>query len=140
LFLVNELDSSLYRFDIDRDRGTLTERQRLSTLPADYHGRRWSADVHVAPSGRFVYVSNRAHDSIAVCSIGPDGTMAVVGHQSTLGRTPRNFTLDSRGTLLFAVNQDSDTVVVFTVDERTGRLQALHAVPVSPRPYVVCVC
>jgi 6-phosphogluconolactonase len=140
LFLVNELDSSLYRFDIDRDRGTLTERQRLSTLPADYDGRRWSADVHVAPSGRFVYVSNRAHDSILVCSIASDGTMAPVGHQRTLGRTPRTFTLDSRGLFLFAANQESDTVTVFTVDERTGTLRPLHTVPVSPRPYVVRIC
>jgi 6-phosphogluconolactonase len=140
LFLVTELDSSLYRFDIDPDRGTLRERQRLPTLPAGYEGRRWSADVHVAPSGRFVYVSNRAHDSIVLFSVAADGTMAAIDHQGTLGHTPRNFALDRRGEVLLVANQESDTVVVFAIDERTGALHPLQTVPVSPAPYRVLVC
>ena len=139
LFLINELDASLYRFDVDAGSGTLRERQRIPTLPAEYEGRRWGADVHVAPSGRFVYVSNRAHDSISLFSVAPDGTLAAAGQQSTLGRTPRNFTLDARGSVLFVANQDSDSVVLFAIDEDSGTLHPLHMVPVSPTPYVVCV-
>jgi 6-phosphogluconolactonase len=66
--------------------------------------------------------------------------MAPVGHQRALGRTPRTFTLDSRGLFLFAANQESDTVAVFTADLRTGTLRPLHTVPVSPRPCVVRIC
>ena len=139
LFLINELDGSLYRFDIDRQRGTLRERQRLDTLPAGYDGRRWAADIHVAPSGQFIYVSNRAHDSIAIVAMARDGTMTVVGHQSTLGRTPRNFTLGAGGNLLLVANQDSDTVALMTVDAGTGTLHPVRTEAVSPRPYIVCV-
>lgn len=138
VFLVNELDSSVYRFDVDSDRG-LVERQRVSAVPAGYEGRRWSADIHVAPSGGFLYVSNRAHDSLARFGIGPDGELALAGHQSTLGRTPRSFTFDPTGNLLLVANQDSDTVVTFAVDAVTGVVDPLQTTSVCPRPYFVAI-
>jgi 6-phosphogluconolactonase len=138
-FLVNELEGSLYRFALDRDRHGLVERLRIPATPEGYDGRRWSADLHVAPSGRFVYVSNRAHDSLARFSLAPDGAVSLDGHDGTLGRTPRSFSFDPSGTLLFVANQDSANVVTFSVDGSTGALRPLDTTNVSSRPYFVTI-
>jgi len=103
--------------------GKLTQLQTISTLPADFHGEDNSAEIEVDARGRFLYASNRGHDSIAVFAIEPKlGTLSVVENVATQGRTPRNFKIDPTGRYLFAANQDSNNIVIFSIDPETGRL------------------
>lgn len=137
-YLINELNATMIAFAYDATRGTLTELQTVPTLPEGYTGKNWCADVHVAPSGRFLYGSNRVHDSIVIFEIDQDtGRLTFVGHESTQGKTPRNFAIDPTGRFLLAANQDTDTIVVFRIDQDTGKLQATGHVVEVPAP--VCV-
>jgi 6-phosphogluconolactonase len=137
-YVINELDSTVTAFAFDAGRGELRELQTLSTLPDGFRGNNSCADLHVAPSGRFLYGSNRGHDSIALFEIdAATGRLKAAGHEPTQGKTPRNFALDPVGAFLYAANQDSDSVVTFRVDARTGRLAATGQVTRVPRP--VCV-
>ncbi len=122
-YAINELDSTLTGFSFDRDRGGLTEVQTLSTLPADFKGGNSTAEVQVHPSGQYVYGSNRGHHSIAVFSIDAfNGKMSLVEHQSTQGKTPRNFAIDPEGRYLIAANQDSGNIVPFKINADSGKL------------------
>jgi 6-phosphogluconolactonase len=122
-YVLNELNSTVTVFAHDAASGTLRELQTVTALPADFRGANTGADIHVAPGGRFLYCSNRGHDSIAAFKVdGRAGTLTPVGHEPTRGRTPRNFAIDPTGTFLLAANQNSDTVTVFRLDSRTGRL------------------
>ena len=122
-YVINELDSTVTAFAYDAARGALREVQTLPTLPAGFSGSNSCADIHVAPSGRFLYGSNRGHDSIALFGIdGRSGKLRAVGHEPTQGKTPRNFALDPTGTFLLAANQDTDNVVIFRINKRTGGL------------------
>lgn len=137
-FLINELDSSIVAFLYERDNGKLTEIQTVSTLPPDFNGESTCADIHIAPSGMFVYGSNRGHDSIVIYKIDPrSGKLSYIAHESTQGNTPRNFTIDPSGTFLLAANQDSDTIVTFRIDPLTGELQSTGQVTRVPTP--VCI-
>lgn len=116
----NELTSSVTRFKWDSRAGVLDPVQTISTLPHEVQGNT-TAQIVVHPNGRFLYVSNRGHNSIVVFSIEPrSGQLTAVGHVPTLGKTPRNFNLDPTGRWMVVANQDSDTVVIFRVDEKTG--------------------
>src|SRR5439155_17476460 len=109
VFVLNELHSTITTFARDPGKGSLKELQTLSTLPADFKGTSWSADIHVSADGRFVYCSNRGHDSIAIFRIEPrNGALTSVGHESTRGMTPRNFAIDPTGSFLLVANQKSD--------------------------------
>jgi len=124
VYIINELGSAITAFGFDSKRGALKELQTISTLPEKFDGDNTCAEVRVHPSGRFVYGSNRGHDSIAVFAVDPkSGKLTLVGHQSTQGKTPRNFAIDPTGIWLLAENQASDSVVVFRIDRPTGRLQ-----------------
>ena len=123
VFLINEMSSTLTAFAYDAKRGALKELQTVSTLPEKFAGNRSGAEVQVHPSGKFVYGSNRGHDSIAVFGFDPkSGQLTCLEHQPTQGKTPRHFALDPTGQWLLAENQDSDSIVVFRVDAKTGRL------------------
>ena len=123
VFVINEMGSTLTAFAYDAKRGALKEVQTLSTLPAGFTEKSTCAEVQVHPSGKFVYGSNRGHDSIAVFSFdSASGELAPVEHQPTQGKNPRHFALDPTGRWLLAENQDSDSIVVFRVDAQTGRL------------------
>ena len=122
-YLINEMGNTIAAFAYDPASGGLELLQTVPTLPADFDGRSTTADIHVAPTGKFVYGSNRGHDSIVVYAIdADDGTLSYVEHVSTEGKTPRNFAIDPTGTYLLAANQDSDSIVVFSIDPNTGRL------------------
>ncbi len=138
VYVINELDSTMTAFAYDGERGTLKEIQTLSTLPEDFQGRSHCADVHVHPSGKFVYGSNRGHDSIVIyaCDEG-SGELKLVGHEPTQGAVPRDFALDPTGTYLLAANQNSDNIVVFRIDARSGRLTPTGHVAQVPTP--VCI-
>jgi 6-phosphogluconolactonase len=136
--VVNELHSTVSTFTRDPEKGSLRELQTLSTLPADFKGTSWSADIHVSSDGRFLYCSNRGHDSIATFRIDPRlGTLSSLGHESTRGMTPRNFAIDPTGAFLLVANQKSDNIVVFRRDQKTGRLSSTGQVAQVPSP--VCL-
>jgi 6-phosphogluconolactonase len=120
----NEMARSVTSFSHDAATGTLRELQTISTLPDGAPAEGSTAQILVTSDGRFLYVSNRGHDSIAMFAVDQrNGRLTAIGHVPTQGKTPRNFNLDPSGSYLLAANQDSDTVVVFRVDRTTGRLQ-----------------
>jgi 6-phosphogluconolactonase len=123
VFVANELDSTVATLRFDAKRGALSPINVRSTVPAGWSGTNYPADIHIAPSGRALYVSNRGHNSLAVFSP-PQSTGALALEQviSTEGDWPRNFTLDPSGRWLLVANQRSDSVVVFGRDQKSGRL------------------
>jgi 6-phosphogluconolactonase len=122
-YVINELDSTIAAYHFDPDKGVFAPFQVMPTLPTSYTGNNSGAEIVVAPSGRFVYGSNRGHDSVAIFAIDEEsGALTPVGWESTQGKTPRFFGLDPTGRALYAANQNSDTVVIFQVNEMTGKL------------------
>ena len=138
LYAICELDSALAAFKYDEADGTLTHIDTVSTLPSDFSGTSYCADVHVSASGKFLYGSNRGHNSIVVFEIdGGSGKLKLVEHVSTEGDWPRNFTLDPSGKFLLVANQRSDNVVSFAIDSQTGRLKSTGHTEHVPAP--VCL-
>ena len=132
-YVINELDGTVSAFSFDKLSGALSELQAISTLPAGYSGENTTAEVRVAPSGRFVYGSNRGHDSIAIYAVDQaTGLLTTVGIEPSHGKTPRNFTISADGSLLLVAHQDSDNIVAFHIDQQTGRLAPTGAETVSP--------
>ena len=138
-YVINELGCTITGYDYDSESGGLTPFQTVGTLPAAGFARHnTTADIHVHPSGRFAYGSNRGHDSIAIFSVDEDtGRLTEAGHESTQGWTPRNFAIDPSGEFLLAANQDSDTIVSFSIDAESGALTSTGAVTEIPMP--VCL-
>ena len=137
-YQINELNSTLTAFAYDPARGSMREIATSSTLPPGFAGVSTTAEVEVHPDGKYVYGSNRGHDSIAVFAIdGRKGKLKSVEHVSTKGKTPRQFAIDPTGDYLFAANQNSNEVVIFRIDRKTGRLSATGEVLQIPIP--VCV-
>jgi 6-phosphogluconolactonase len=124
-YVLNELSMTLTALRYDPERGTLGVIETVSSLPEGVAVARGfdGAEVLVHPAGGFLYASNRGHDSIAVFAIdGTKGTLRLVEHVSTIGKTPRGFGIEPSGGYLLAANQDSDSIVVFRIDAETGRL------------------
>jgi 6-phosphogluconolactonase len=135
----NEMGLAVTAMTYDADKGTLTPVQTITTLPKGESKKGAStAEVQVHPSGQYVYVSNRGHNSIAIFGVEADsGKLVVIGHQDKGIKTPRNFCIDPAGKFLVVANQDGDSLVVFRIDEKSGELQPTeHRIDV-PRP--VCV-
>lgn len=125
-YVINELNSSITAFTHDSETGKLTSFQAVSSLPADFKGTNHPAELMIHPNGKFLYGSNRGHDSLVICSIDPaSGKLTVVGHQSTIGKNPRNFVIDPSGKFLVVGNQDTDDIYVFEIDQNTGKLTAV---------------
>jgi len=139
LFLINELDLTISSLAYDEKLGTLKEIQTVPTLPAGVSGAIHScADIHVSPNGKFLYGSNRGHNSIVSYKIDEKtGTLEYIEHVSTGGKTPRNFVIEPHGNFLLAANQNSDSVVVFRIDEKSGKLSATGITAKVPVP--VCL-
>jgi 6-phosphogluconolactonase len=122
-YAINETDSTVSAFHWNAERGELAPFQVIATTPAGYSGKNSGSEIAVAPSGKFVYASNRGHDSIAVYSIdAADGSLRLVCCEPSQGKTPRFVTFDASGSVLYAANQDSDTIVFFSVDDGSGKL------------------
>jgi len=137
-YVINELSSTVTAFGYNARRGTLETLQTVSTLPEGFQGDNTTAEVMVSRCGKYLYGSNRGHDSIVIFAIDQQtGRLTLVGHEPTQGRTPRNFNIDPTGTYLLAANQGSDTLVVFRIDPDTGRLRPTGNVLSVPKP--VCV-
>ena len=120
VYVINELNSTVTSFAWDN--GNLYERQTISTLPEGFTATNYPAEIVVHPSGKWLYGSNRGHDSIAVFAIDKDGKLTAAGHTPTQGQSPRNFALDPSGKWLFAANQRSNNIVLFKVDGSSGKL------------------
>lgn len=137
-YLVEELTSSVATFAYDAKTGALNLLQdNLTTLPANFTGANTSADIHIDPSGKFLYQSNRGVNGLAIFAIGNDGKLTSVGQQPTEGKTPRNFLIDPKGEFVFAANQDTDTIAIFRRDTTTGTLTYTGQSVTVPSP--VCV-
>ncbi|MCI0748471.1 MAG: lactonase family protein [Verrucomicrobia subdivision 3 bacterium] len=138
-YIINELHCTVTAFEYDAKSGVLTESQTISTLPPREEVQRSysTAEVQVHPSGRFVYGSNRGHDSIVVYALDQNEELNYVENEPTQGRTPRNFGIDPSGKFLLAANQNSDNVVAFRIDEKTGALTPAGQSVEAPTP--VCV-
>jgi 6-phosphogluconolactonase len=136
VYLINEMGCTVTAFNWDSARGALAEFQTVPTLPADFKGANTCAEILVHPNGKFLYASNRGHDSIVVFAIdAASGRLTALEHVPTQGRTPRNFAFDPTGRWIICTNQDSNNAVVFRVDDATGRLtQTGKPVPV-PSPF-----
>ena len=123
LYVNAETSNEVLAFAWDGDGGKLELLETLSTLPADYKGEDYTAEIQIHPSGRFLYVSNRGHDSIAMFAIDPEsGRLKALGHEPTQGKTPRHFGIDPTGRWLLAANMNSSSVVVFRIDPDSGKL------------------
>jgi 6-phosphogluconolactonase len=121
-YVVNELANTVDTYRISKAEGSLQLVGTTPTLPADFKEPSTTAEIAVHPSDRFVYCSNRGHDSISVFVVGADHTLTLVETTPTQGKTPRHFAIDPTGQFLIAANQKSDTLVVFRIDKETGKL------------------
>jgi 6-phosphogluconolactonase len=121
-YVINEVNSTINAYSFNATTNALKEIQTIKTLPDDYKGKNTTAEIWVHPSGRFVFGSNRGHNSIALFKINQDGTLTSIGHEPTQGDTPRNFMISPDGKLLLVANQNSDNVVAFSIDATSGKL------------------
>ena len=138
VYQINELNSTITTFVYDPVLGTLRDSATLSTLPSGFKGASTTAEIEVHPNGKFLYASNRGHDSIAVFAVkGNGGRLEPIEFVPTKGKTPRQFAIDPTGNYLFAANQHSDEVILFRIDPTRGTLTATGAVLKIPAP--VCV-
>jgi 6-phosphogluconolactonase len=138
-YVISEIQGTVTAFSADMKAGTFQRLQTVSTLPADFKGAIEDAEIEIHPSGKFLYASNRGDgNSIAVFSIDQSkGTLTPIEFTPTQGKTPRNFAIDPTGKLLFAENQQSDNIVVFRIDQKTGRLTSTGKILDVPSP--VCI-
>jgi 6-phosphogluconolactonase len=122
-YVISEIAGTVTVMSYDAAKGTMQEVQTISTLPADYTGAKSSAEIALSPNSKFLYASNRGHDSIAIFKVdAAKGTLTSAGIVSSGGKSPRNFAIDPTGNYLLAANQDSNNIVVFKIDQQTGGL------------------
>lgn len=135
VYSMNETAGTVTVFSYNAANGTLSERQTISTLPKDFKGNNASGEIEVHPTGKFLYASNRGHDSIAVFAVeSKKGTLTPIESVPTQGKAPGNFQIDPTGSYLFVANENSDTVVVFRIDSNLGRLTPTGHVLEVPCP------
>jgi 6-phosphogluconolactonase len=135
VYAINELYSTVTAFSWNAGKGTLRPLQTVSALPKDFEKYNDAAEIAVHPNGRFLYASNRGHDSIAVFRIdAATGALTPVEYVPTQGKTPRNFAIDPTGAYLFAANQESNNIVIFRISPETGRLTPTGQVLETPSP------
>jgi 6-phosphogluconolactonase len=137
-YVISELQSKVIVCRYLEQQGTFEALQTISTLPDNYTGQNSGGEIMIAPSGRFVYATNRGHDSLVIYAVNQEtGLLSVVGHEATLGKSPRAFIIDPSGRLLLVANQDTDSVVTFWIDQDSGTLQATGHVAAVQTP--VCL-
>ncbi len=138
VYVVNELDSTVTACAYDAEAGRIEPLHTVTTLPEDFTGENLTAEIRVHPSGRFVYASNRGHDSLAAYAVDLEtGRLQALGPTLTGGKVPRNFNIDPSGRFLLAANQESGNVVVFRIDADSGSLEATSASVEVPAPMCV---
>ena len=123
-YVLSELASSVTVFDYDPVRAAFIWQQTISTLPPDFSGTNTTAEIRIHPNGRFLYNTNRGHNSVTIFEIEPEtGELEVIGWESTRGEWPRGMNLDPSGSFLYAANQNTDNIAVFRIDPASGKLQ-----------------
>lgn len=137
VFIVNELSNSVVSAKADHAAGRFEKIDRISTLPDEFEGENYCADIHISRDGKRLYASNRGHNSLAIFAISPKGRLKKLGIQPTGGEWPRNFTLSPDGNFLLVANQRSDNIVVFRIDKTTGMLSPTGFEAEVPSP--VCL-
>ncbi|MFB9054500.1 lactonase family protein [Formosa undariae] len=136
IYVLNELNNTVTRIEKSSDKEYLIK-ESISTLPSDYNKENTSADIHISNDGSFLYTSNRGHNSIAIYKVDKtNGTLALIGYESTHGKDPRNFSLSPSNGFIVVANQNSDNLVSFKRDTETGTLQFVDEIN-APTP--VCV-
>ncbi len=137
-YSIQEEGSTVVLFDYDGERGRLTPRQTISTLPPGFAGSNFCSEILVSADGRFVYAGNRLHDSIGIFAVGSNGELTWLGEEWTRGNYPRSFAFDPTGRFLYCCNQRGDNIAVFRVDRKTGGLAFTgHYTPVGNPSIVV---
>jgi len=122
VYVINELANTVTLFDYDTENGTLNERQTISTLPSDFTGKSYTADLKITPDGKFLYGTNRGHDSIASYRIGDDGKLTLIGIEPSLGKGPQNLLITPNGRWLLCANMPGNSVFVFQIDAASGKI------------------
>ncbi len=125
VYVINELSNSVTVFDYDARTGKLTEKQNISTLPTDSHGKSYCADLKITPDGKYLYGTNRGHDSIAAYRIAEDGRLALIEITPSLGKGPQNLAITPGGNLLICANMPGKNVAVFRIDTDSGKLKSV---------------
>lgn len=133
-YVINELSNSVTGYDYDAATGTLTEKQTLPTLPKDFAAFTKCADIKITPDGRYLYGTNRGHDSIAAYRIEDDGRLSLIAIEPSLGKEPQNLAITADGCWLLCANRDGGNVAVFQIDGKTGRLKPVGEPIAQPRP------
>ena len=123
VYVINELKNTITVFDYATDAGTLTERQTMTTLPAGFSGKSYTADLKITPDGRFLYGTNRGHDSIAAYRIAEDGKLSLIGIEPSLGKGPQNLLITPDGRWLLCANMPGNSVIVFRIDAASGHIK-----------------
>lgn len=134
LYVINELLNSVTVFSYMASSGRLTELQTISTLPSDFKGTSYCADLKITPNGKFLYGTNRGHDSIACYQIGDDGRLSVLGIEPSLGKGPQNLAINPDGSLLICANMPGKNVALFKIDSSSGKLTSAGAPTEMPSP------
>lgn len=139
VYVINELTNSVTLFDYDKQTGMLIERQTISTLPADFDGTSYCADLKITPNGQFLYGTNRGHHSIAAYRLAKDGRLSLIGITPSLGDGPQNLAIAADGKLLLCANMPGKNVVVFRIDQKTGSLTSVGEPLSMPSPSCIMI-
>ncbi len=134
VYVINELSNSITVFDYDAKSGGLTEKQTISTLPADFDGKSYCADLKITPDGKYLYGTNRGHDSIAAYRIADDGRLTLLGIEPSRGKGPQNLAITPDGKWLICANMPGKNVAVFRIDAASGNLKATGEPTPMPNP------
>lgn len=124
VYVINEMGNSVTVFDWDAESGKLTDKQTISTVPSDFSGKSYCADLKITPDGKYLYGTNRGHDSVAAYRIADDGTLTLLDIVPSLGKGPQNLAITADGQWLLCANMPGGNVVVFRIDPQTGSLKA----------------
>lgn len=125
VYVINELKNSVTLFDYAKETGVMTERQTISTLPPDFTGVSHCADVKVTPDGRFLFGTNRGHDSIASYRVAEDGSLSLIAIVPSLGKGPQNLAITSKGEYLLCANMPGNNIAVFSIDGKSGAIKSV---------------
>lgn len=125
VYVINELKNSVTLFDYAKETGVMTERQTISTLPNDFTGVSHCADVKVTPDGRFLFGTNRGHDTIASYKIADDGSLSLIAITPSLGKGPQNLAITGKGEYLICANMPGNNIAVFRIDGTSGAIKSV---------------
>jgi 6-phosphogluconolactonase len=137
-YIITELSSEIVTLEYNTSEGSFKDIQYISTLPQSYSGENLGSAIHISTDGKYLYASNRGHNSIATFRVdNSSGKLQLASHTHTGGSSPRDFALAPNGKFLFAANQDSSNIVVFSIDTSTGKLSPTGDSCTVPNP--VCI-